>query len=232
MERGTKHLADLVEYSQGAIPYKTKAQGEANRYISPTARGEEWIPLIASASQVRRYEVDKPVAFIHYGPWLWCPREPRFFTEPKILFHRLRKKLPRQLVGGYDDTGAINRHSLSNLVLRRDLSAKTLLAVLGLFNSQLANWWFVKRYGLLMEVGGFKIGRLPLPNSWDNGLGRMVQLVERMLEQHAKKRSGKLPPSQVERVDREIAATDAEIDNLVYELYGITEEERRVIEGG
>ena len=32
-------------------------------------------------------------------------------------------------------------------------------------------------------------------------------------------------------LDREIAATDAEIDELVYELYGITDEERRVIEG-
>jgi hypothetical protein len=29
---------------------------------------------------------------------------------------------------------------------------------------------------------------------------------------------------------REIAATDAEIDELVYELYGITEEERKITE--
>ncbi len=33
------------------------------------------------------------------------------------------------------------------------------------------------------------------------------------------------------RLEPEIASTDAEIDNLVYELYGITEEERRIIEG-
>jgi hypothetical protein len=32
-------------------------------------------------------------------------------------------------------------------------------------------------------------------------------------------------------LEREIAATDAEIDNLVYELYGITDEERRIVEG-
>jgi hypothetical protein len=32
-------------------------------------------------------------------------------------------------------------------------------------------------------------------------------------------------------VEREIAATDAEIDKLVYELYGITDEERKIIEG-
>lgn len=30
---------------------------------------------------------------------------------------------------------------------------------------------------------------------------------------------------------REIAATDVEIDELVYELYGITAEERKIIEG-
>ncbi|MGA3327261.1 MAG: N-6 DNA methylase [Terriglobia bacterium] len=59
----------------------------------------------------------------------------------------------------------------------------------------------------------------------------MVKLVDRMLELNKQKHSGKLAPSQVERVDREIAATDAEIDNLVYELYGITDEERKIIEG-
>jgi len=31
-------------------------------------------------------------------------------------------------------------------------------------------------------------------------------------------------------LEREIAATDAEIDELVYELYGITDEERKIIE--
>ena len=61
---------------------------------------------------------------------------------------------------------------------------------------------------------------------------KMVELVDRMLELNNQKHSGKLAPSQVERVDREIAATDAEIDDLVYELYGVTDEERRTLEGG
>ena len=59
----------------------------------------------------------------------------------------------------------------------------------------------------------------------------MVELVDRMLELNEQKHSGKLAPSQVERVDREIVTTDAEIDNLVYELYRITEEERKIIAG-
>jgi hypothetical protein len=53
----------------------------------------------------------------------------------------------------------------------------------------------------------------------------MVELVARMLELNKQKHSGKLAPSQVERVDREMAATAEEIDNLVYELYGITKQE-------
>ena len=60
----------------------------------------------------------------------------------------------------------------------------------------------------------------------------MVKLVDRMLELNKQKHSGKLAPSQVERIDREIAATDAEIDDLVYDLYGITDEEKEIIERG
>ena len=60
--------------------------------------------------------------------------------------------------------------------------------------------------------------------------GRIVTLVDRMLDANKKKHSGKLAPSQLDRLEREIAATDEEIDELVYRLYGITEEERKIIE--
>jgi len=34
-----------------------------------------------------------------------------------------------------------------------------------------------------------------------------------------------------ERLERHIQATDRQIDNLVYELYGLTAEEIRIVEG-
>ena len=34
-----------------------------------------------------------------------------------------------------------------------------------------------------------------------------------------------------EKVEREIEATDREIDRMVYELYGLTEDEIKVVEG-
>ena len=58
---------------------------------------------------------------------------------------------------------------------------------------------------------------------------KLVSLVERMLELH--KRSPRLPQEQ-EQVKREIESTDGRIDRLVYELYGLTEEEIKIVEGG
>jgi hypothetical protein len=39
-------------------------------------------------------------------------------------------------------------------------------------------------------------------------------------------------PHEQESLQRQIAATDQQIDALVYELYGLTEEEMRIVEGG
>jgi len=83
---------------------------------------------------------------------------------------------------------------------------------------------------------------------------RMVALVERMLSLHRRAGAaaqtsqvlktcevsgggevsgGKvLTPQEQERLAREIAATDREIDALVYALYGLTEEEIKIVEGG
>ncbi len=57
---------------------------------------------------------------------------------------------------------------------------------------------------------------------------KMVSLVERMLELH---RQSPRMPQDKERVAREIESTDRAIDKLVYELYGLTEDEIRIVEG-
>jgi type I restriction-modification system DNA methylase subunit len=61
---------------------------------------------------------------------------------------------------------------------------------------------------------------------------KMVTLVDRMLELNKNKHSGRLAPSELDRAERDIAATDKEINGLVYELYGITDQERKIIDEG
>ena len=58
---------------------------------------------------------------------------------------------------------------------------------------------------------------------------KLVSLVDRMLDLHNKKAA--LPPSaEREKIEHEIAVTDEKIDEIVYDLYEITCEDRNIIE--
>ena len=59
--------------------------------------------------------------------------------------------------------------------------------------------------------------------------GRIVILVEQMLTLHEARRSA-MTAHHKTSIQRQIDATDAEIDQLVYELYGLTTEEIRIVE--
>ena len=58
----------------------------------------------------------------------------------------------------------------------------------------------------------------------------MVALVERMLDLH-KKLASEGTPHVKTVLQRQIEATDRQIDALVYELYGLTAEDITVVEG-
>ena len=58
----------------------------------------------------------------------------------------------------------------------------------------------------------------------------MIALVERMLDLHNRLHAATIPADK-ELYQRRIEATDREIDALVYELYGLTEEEIAIVEG-
>ena len=60
---------------------------------------------------------------------------------------------------------------------------------------------------------------------------RMVALVEQMLALHQRRAAAQTPHEQGV-LQAQIDATDRQIDRLVYELYGLTEEEVRIVEGG
>jgi len=59
---------------------------------------------------------------------------------------------------------------------------------------------------------------------------RMVSLVEQMLTLHKQLQEARTPHEQT-ALQRQIEAKDLQIDALVYELYGLTEEEIKIVEG-
>ncbi len=60
---------------------------------------------------------------------------------------------------------------------------------------------------------------------------QMGSLVECMLDLRKQITEAKIPQVKT-MLQRQIEATDRQIDNLVYELYGLSEDEIRIVEGG
>ena len=110
--------------------------------------------------------------------------------------------------------------------------------LLGIINSKLM-WYFLSeiaagRRGGFIEAKPIYVQQLPIRTINFNNPSekaihdKLVSLVEKMLELNKKKTS--LPPSaEREKIEREIAVTDEKIDEIVYELYGITDEEKKII---
>lgn len=57
----------------------------------------------------------------------------------------------------------------------------------------------------------------------------MVSLVDQMLDLNKKLAESKMPQT-TEMLNRQIELTDERIDQLVYELYGLTDEEIKIVE--
>jgi hypothetical protein len=111
--------------------------------------------------------------------------------------------------------------------------------VLGLLNSRLLDWYLhkvsVRAYQTAYMYTKEYIVQLPIRaiNFHDPvdaaQHDRVITLVDRMLALHQE-----LPSANAARkaeLEQQIAATDAEIDTLVYELYDLTDEEIAIVEG-
>ncbi|MCC7439635.1 MAG: restriction endonuclease subunit M, partial [Armatimonadetes bacterium] len=114
------------------------------------------------------------------------------------------------------------------------------LYVTGLLNSKTLDW-FLKQVSSNFRGGYFAankqyIEQLPIrtidfTNPEDvRQHDQMVALVERMLSLH-KKQAEATTAHEKTNLTRQIEATDQQIDKLVYELYGLTEEEIGIVKG-
>ncbi len=110
--------------------------------------------------------------------------------------------------------------------------------LLGILNSKIC-YFFISQIAAGRQGGFFEykpvyMSQLPIRSinlSDQNDKAthdKVAALVERMLALHQKTTR---TPQEKESLQREIEVTDRQIDQLVYELYGLTEEEIRIVEG-
>ncbi len=168
---------------------------------------------------------------------LYClhrSREERIFRKGRKLVGVITEDEP---ILARDDDQYFATDGAYLFSVKREVSCNY---VLGIMNSRLMRFLYrlaaTETNRVLAQVKPSILGTLPIRLMDLNKTSDMVRhdhmvgLVDRMLEMNKKRYSGRLAPSQLDRIEREVAATDVEIDSLVYELYGITDEERRIVE--
>ena len=115
------------------------------------------------------------------------------------------------------------------------------LFFLGVLNSKLL-WFFLKATGYTLRGGyftfkteylkPFPIRTIDFSNPEDVAKhDKLVVLVDNMLELHKKRHETRMERDK-ELYERQIKIVDAQIAGLVYDLYGLTEEEIKVVEVG
>jgi REP element-mobilizing transposase RayT len=209
-------LGDVTASSQGIIVYKTKEDSELDRYTSRSAKAG-WKKLLRGTN-IGLYCVKWGGEYLHYGDWLWCARDQRYFEEPKILLQAMRNKgLKRRLVGVYDDQQHYNAHNLANIIALKN-SGYCLKYILGIFNSALINFWYRCHFpNVNINPGDFR--QIPVRKASESEQRAIVKLVESVTA--IKKKDPAADTTALER----------EIDHHVYALYGLTPDEIAIVEG-
>jgi hypothetical protein len=181
-----------------------------------------------SGREKGKMEGEKFYAYIY-------PKNLSEFEQPKIMTPEIA--LGSQL--SFDPTGTFYHTTKVYSFVFRETQKENILYFLGVLNSKLL-WIFLKATGYTLRGGyfTFKTDYLkPFPmHAIDFSdpadvarHDRMVTLVEQMLALHQQLPLARTPHEQT-ALERQIEATDRQIDALVYELYGLTEEEIAIVE--
>ncbi len=247
-------MSNLLLHSEGAAPalfakctrsgvtigsafdfyYGFKTADDA-RFLATERLSDLYEPFIRSAA-IGRYGPVYPTEFVDYRPEVMRanrktarPGDRQRFERPKVIVARMGKLL----LGTLDLAGVFVKDAM--LLLSPTDSVDQLKILTGLLNSRLLQYLYENHFATI-DVLKNALLALPLPlmpvEVDDNSpYRRIAALVDRMLTLHKKLADARIS-QETTIIQRQINAADRQIDRLVYELYGLTEEEIKVVERG
>ncbi|MHB1035207.1 MAG: Eco57I restriction-modification methylase domain-containing protein [Pirellulales bacterium] len=218
---------------------KGKGQGGKERLVTSNPKAKR-ARLYLEGRDISRYAMCPTGRFISYLPEeMYSPRCPELFEGPKIVSRTMLSR--PSLVATYDDRGFYVEQSLACVIpqgVLTEMQPKAdlpLKFILGVLNSSVERFYFAS-YVIDQSLGGGLIHATPgshdkliVPKSAGDGVERMVSFVDSMLALHEHLAAAKSAARKA-LIQRQIDATDAKIDRLVYDLYGLTAEEIAIIE--
>ena len=210
-----KNMVDKIK--RHGVPLSTISDIMRGFEIGRNMVSSEGSIKFLTGSDVIKYTYYK-LSYISQAVLSAFSKEKRFFTKERILLRETGSSLTAVYLG--DETIYSNRSLYSILITKTTLKTKYVLALL---NSSLLQWYYATMFKgdteLFPKIRIAQAKQLPI---FEASLGQqqpIIELVDGILE---KKRAN--PNADTKHLEQEI-------DKKVYELYGLTEDEIRIIEG-
>jgi type I restriction-modification system DNA methylase subunit len=224
MIKSSKYLSEITKTSRG-LPFQKHLIKERTKY--PVIKGKT----------ISRYNFEFSNEYLPEKIIEQNKNKVKFLQQPKIISQRIVAHVTKPkdhiiIMSALDKNGLITVDTVENTVITN--KNYTLEFLLCLLNSKLISW-YAYRYIFskairTMDLDDYYLGKISLPDTkidnfvFTNLVNKMLLLSKSLNEIGDKK------TDERQRIEEEIKRTDAEIDELVYKLYGITEEEKKVIE--
>lgn len=231
IEESTKPLSDYLYINQ-AIALKH----ERAKYLSKEKINDKYKPML-DGRNINRYSINWDGTYLKYdiNAIHSCKREDIFQSPSKIFFRRVGDKL----TAAYDDRQfyALNTLVVMNLKEGVELDIKFFLA---LFNSKLLNFYYLEflksTKKVFSEIQARQVAQLPIrePNLTDEKSKKtyeeIVSLTSQMIDLQKETQEMTGNTDKHARLKTEIEKLDEKIDQAIYKLYDLTDDEIATIE--
>jgi len=232
-------LGDICDFSLGLTPYD-KYKGHTDQQIkdrvfhSTYEKDKTFKPLLSGEDIVRYGIFWNKKEYISYGSWLGAPREKKFFTNPHIVVRQIISGVPPRIYAGYTEEELYNTQIGFNLISKDEMKFR-IKYILAILNSKLMSYYHKEKYLdptktlfqkiLIANAKKFPIKIIPLSLQDD-----LVTLVDKLifLRKEIKMLSDKKNDKWF-KAQKDFEKIDSEIDQKIYELYGLNEEEINLI---
>lgn len=199
-----------------------------NKYISDKPISNKYKPLI-EGKDIKRYKIEFKNKYILYDrKILYRAREENIFLSSE--------KLVTQRIGGGDyplivayDKSKFYTFNSTNSILKKEEGVLSLKYLLPLLNSKLLNWYytiqFTNKSTLTVNISKTFLEQLPIRVISLNEQKPFADIVDKILAITEDVDYMTSPTKQ-----SKVCEYERQIDQMVYELYGLTKEEIKVVE--
>jgi len=189
--------------------------GDNKRFVQQEKGNESnWKKCASSADNIKKYFIKWKGDFLNITNELAGLNKINY-EQPKILIQYIRKlSMPIRLVCAFDSEGEF--YPLNNYSFIISEQGNSLKLLLGIMNSKLMNWYFSNCF-VDYNIKPKYIEQLPLPSILHSSI------IENMIDEIWQLKSI--------NISSDTTVLESEIDRIVYQLYGLTDEEIRIVEG-